>query len=94
MFKEKKDKMMTYSSLPYAHNPLPSSPTSRRCRDQPVVSNDCSNAYHRTCSGLSRDAAQATGRALGALPPPHLHLPILLQAVLLLNQNTIKAGTH
>ncbi len=37
---------------------------------------------------------QATGRALGALPLLHLHPPILFQAVLLLNQNTIKAGKY
>ncbi len=38
--------------------------------------------------------AQATGRALGALPPLHLHPSIIFQVVLLLNQNTIKAGAH
>ncbi len=37
---------------------------------------------------------QATGRALGALPMLQLHPPTLFQAVLLLSQNTIKAGTY
>ncbi len=66
---------------------------------RPFVCNDCSTACHRTCSSLSRDAANtvtSTGHwsSLGTLQPLHLHPPTLFQAVLLLNQNTIKAGTH
>ncbi len=38
--------------------------------------------------------AQATNRALGALPMLHLHPPTLFQVVLLLSKNTTQADTY
>ncbi len=62
-----------------------------------LVCSDCNTTFHRTCSGLSLDAA-STGHwvCLDALSMLHLHPhpPNLLQAALTLSRNTACVFKH